>query len=383
MSWVATAVVGGAVIGGVMSNNAADKAASAQRDAVNTQSDLAREQFTEQNRLAEVAAGETRTALTPFLDQLAKSADASRQAALSGATDIANASTTANNIANSVGQHGINTATAYSDALLFQMQGEFTRWNQIYGPIQDNLAHFYQQLTPESLIATGLDASQQAFQTSLKTIQRNFAQRGLDTGAEALLDQQATLANATERAKLRYEAPFKVADAQQSFLTSTSSIQNPYVQAVQNTVNNRQQLALTNGQFQASIAQQQAAIANAATNARTAAEQNYQNSLAEAAGLKYQAERDIAETKGNVASRSQTDLTRTMQEAAAARGQITANQANAQANAIGNVVNTGVGIYAMKAAHDAAQANAIASNTAPGIGIDTPINTELNYSIGG
>jgi hypothetical protein len=340
-----------------MANNAADKAASAQRDAVNTQSDLAREQFTEQNRLADVAAGETRAALTPFMDQLAKSAEASRQAALAGA-----------DTAGAAGQQGINTATAYSDALLFQMQGEFTRWNQIYGPIQDNLAHFYQQLTPESLIATGLDTSQQAFQTSLKTIQRNFAQRGLDTGAEALLDQQATLSNATERAKLRYEAPFKVADAQQSFLTSTSSIQNPYAQAVQNTVGNRQQLALASAQQQV-----------ATINARTAAEQNYQNSLAEAAGLKYQAERDIAETKGNVASRSQTDLTRTMQEAAAARGQITANQANAQANAIGNVVNTGVGIYAMKTAHDAAQA----SNVTPGIGVDTPINTELNYSIGG
>jgi hypothetical protein len=357
MSWVATAVVGASVVGGVMANNAADKAASAQRDATNTQADLAREQFTEQNRLAAQAAAETRTALTPFMDQLAKSAEASKQAALTGA-----------DAAGAAGRQGIDMATAYSDALLFQMQGEFTRWNQIYGPIQDNLSHFYQQLTPESLIATGLDASQQAFQTSLKTIQRNFAQRGLDTGAEALLDQQATLANAAERAKLRYEAPFKVADAQQSFLASTSNIQNPYVQAIQNTVDNRQQLALASAQQQL-----------ATTNAKTIAEQNYQASLAQAAATQFQAERDIAETKGNVASRSQTDLTRTLQAAAAARGQITANQAYAQANAIGNVVNTGIGAYAMKTAYD----NAKVGNQVPDIGVDTPINPELNYTIGG
>jgi hypothetical protein len=356
MAWVATAIVGGAVIGGVMSSNAADKAAGAQRDAANTQSSLAQGQFDEQNRLAAQAADETRTALTPFMDQLAGSAEASKYAALSGA-----------NAAGVAGQQGINTATAYSDALLFQMQGEFTRWNQIYGPVQDNLSHFYQQLTPESLIATGLESSQQAFQTSLKTIQRSFAQRGLDTGAEALLSQQATLSNATERAKLRYEAPFKVADAEQSFLTSTSGIQNPYTQAVQSAVGNRQQLALASGQQQA-----------ATINARTTAELNYQDSLAGAAGTRYQAERDLAETKANVASRSQTDLTRTLQGAAAARGQITANQAYAQANAIGNVVNTGIGMYAMNAARHPSPVDSPSN-----IGIDTYVNPGLDYSIGG
>ncbi|MCI4436960.1 MAG: hypothetical protein JHC33_09160 [Ignisphaera sp.] len=358
MSWVATAVVGGSIIGGMMSNNAAGTAADAQRDATDTQAELAREQFDKQNQLAAQAAEETRAALTPFLDQLARSADASRQAALSGA-----------GAAGAAGLQGIDTATAYSDALLFQMQGEFSRWNQIYGPLQENLSHFYQQLSPESLIATGLESSQQAFQSSLKTLQRSFAQRGLDTGAESLLAQQATLSNATERAKLRYEAPFKVADAQQSFLANTSSIQNPYTQAVQGAVGNRQQLALARGQWQANT-----------INSQTAAELNYQSDLSNAAAARYQAERDIAETKGNVASRSQTDLTHSLQAAAAARGQITANQAYAQANAIGNVVNTGIGMYAMRAARNPSTPPV---DSPSNIGVDTYVNPELDYSLGG
>lgn len=356
---VATAIVGSAIIGGIMANNAADKAASAQRASVNDQVALEQWKFEEANRLAGLAAEETRTALTPYLDQLGESAKAIKQAqmqaAYAGQADITK---------------GLDTATAYSDAILFQMQGEFTRWNQIYGPIQDNLSQFYQTLTPEAMIVTGLDTTQKAFQATLKTIQRSFAQRGLDTGAEALLNQQAALATAAERAKLRYEAPFKVAEAQQGFLTATSSIQNPWAQEVLNATGNRQALALQS-------AQQGVLAANRIADA----EANYQNSLAEIAGIDYQANRDIAETKYNVAQKSTSDLVRTQQQAAASRAQITADQASAQAKAISNVLNTGIGMYAISAgqANAAQQANAAAMGT----NVWRNPDTGMNFTYGG
>lgn len=52
MSWVAAAVIGSAVVGGVVASNSADKAVGAQEDASNKSDALTREQMAQQERLA-------------------------------------------------------------------------------------------------------------------------------------------------------------------------------------------------------------------------------------------------------------------------------------------------------------------------------------------
>jgi hypothetical protein len=90
----------------------------------------------------------------------------------------------------------------------------------IYGGIEDNLGTFFSQMTPEVFIATGLENLQQEFQDTKTRINEQFAQRfqGQETGLQLSLDTMLEAARATERANIRTEAPFKVAEAQSKFL---------------------------------------------------------------------------------------------------------------------------------------------------------------------
>lgn len=108
-------------------------------------------------------------------------------------------------------------AAAGQANLDFQMQ-QYTDWQDVYGPIQDNLSSFYQNLTSEGLIASGLQEYDIQHQQVNEDLKRTFAQRGIDTGAQDLLNMQNDIQTAEFKAKLRNDAPQVVASAQQGFL---------------------------------------------------------------------------------------------------------------------------------------------------------------------
>lgn len=93
-------------------------------------------------------------------------------------------------------------------------------WQETYGPIEQNLAQFYGSLSPESLAATGLEKQQKSFQTMQEQSKRSFAQRGIDSPAQEFMENVSKLYNAEVRAKIRTEAPFKVAQAKGQFVAS-------------------------------------------------------------------------------------------------------------------------------------------------------------------
>jgi hypothetical protein len=93
-------------------------------------------------------------------------------------------------------------------------------WNEVYGPVQDNLADYYNNLTPEYYETLGLENLEQERQTALTRLDENLAQRGIDpsSGISASLHAQSELEGAEGRAEIRRDAPRMAAEDKSRFL---------------------------------------------------------------------------------------------------------------------------------------------------------------------
>lgn len=102
----------------------------------------------------------------------------------------------------------------------FEFQKEqYTDWKAVYGDIQTNLGDYYKNLTPDTVTAMGLQNQQMEFQKARTAVQQDFAQRGLsNSGAEVATTSLGTFQNAEARARIRTEAPEKVAQDKLTFL---------------------------------------------------------------------------------------------------------------------------------------------------------------------
>jgi len=96
---------------------------------------------------------------------------------------------------------------------------QMAEWQRLYGGVEQDLADFFNNLTPDIYEAQGLEAQQLEFQKAQENLSAFLAERGLGQSGVAIENQQdLELANAQMRAKIRREAPFKVAEVKQSFL---------------------------------------------------------------------------------------------------------------------------------------------------------------------
>lgn len=157
-------------------------------------------------------------------------------AAIVGAWSANNAAESAANASD----RATNAADAASAAQLAFQQQQYDDWQAVYGPIQDNLSSFYQKLTPETFAASGLQQAQQQYNATQEQFQRSFAQRGITTGAQAMMEQQAALSLAQEKAGIRQQAPMQVATAQQGFLNQ--QVNNPATTGISNALQNQTNL---------------------------------------------------------------------------------------------------------------------------------------------
>ena len=111
-------------------------------------------------------------------------------------------------------------ANAAAAAQLEFEQQRYDDWNAVYGPIQENLATYYANVTPEYYASVGLETFETQYQTALKRLDEDFAQRGIDpqSGIALSLRDQAELDAAETRAGIRRDAPRMAAQDQQNFL---------------------------------------------------------------------------------------------------------------------------------------------------------------------
>ena len=106
-----------------------------------------------------------------------------------------------------------------SDAIAFEQQ-KYDDWNATYGPLQDNLAEYYNNITPEYYETIGLEAFQQEQEAAMARIDESLVQRGIDpsSGIAASLEAQTELDAAEGRAEIRRDAPRQAAEDKSRFL---------------------------------------------------------------------------------------------------------------------------------------------------------------------
>lgn len=94
-----------------------------------------------------------------------------------------------------------------------------SQWDEIYGPVEQNLSNYYNNLSPESYETLGIQANQESFQNAQKQLQQQLAQRGISgTGVEAQGLTNLAVQQAGSDARVRMQAPQAVAQQQQQFL---------------------------------------------------------------------------------------------------------------------------------------------------------------------
>lgn len=127
--------------------------------------------------------------------------------------------------------------TADTNALDF-VKEQYEDWKKVFGPIQDNLAKYYNELSPATIEAKGLEAFEMEKTAALTNVREVLAQRGIATsgiagGAEAEFAAKSSV----ERARIRAEAPMKAAQEKTAFLSAGLG-QDPRSN-VQTLLNNR------------------------------------------------------------------------------------------------------------------------------------------------
>lgn len=153
-----------------------------------------------------------------------------------------------------------------SDAELAFAKERYSDWKAVFGDLQENLANYYENLSPELIEAQGIQAIEQERAVALERIDQQFAQRGIGTSG---LAQQAktdvNIATAQDRAKVRAEAPMRVAQEQSRFLQIGLG-QNPEGSVQQSLARRTQQQNLLASQRQSQAFQAAQASGQAITD---------------------------------------------------------------------------------------------------------------------
>lgn len=307
VGWVAA---GATLVTGVMSSNATSDAADAQADAANNATQMSYQQYRDQVELAAKAGAE----LTNIANEYASRAGDF----ISSAT---NASKTGVAAAGDTMQQTLNT-------VLSLYSGEASKWEDIFGPVMDNLSSFYSNLTPAMLATTGLEAQQKEFQAAQAQVQKQFAQRGITGGAQQLIETQMQIDNARARADIRRDAELQVPELQQNFAKNMSNVVNPYLAG---EISTTAALGQNKAQTQLSLAQLEA---------------NKQLSLGDVEAQRSQALADAAKTRYNVASSASANYSSALQANALAQGKISSEATLAQSQNLTNTLNTGLSVFA-------------------------------------
>ena len=139
-----------------------------------------------------------------------------------------------------------------ADAQLAFEQERYDDWQAVYGPLQDNLSTYYQNISPDYYASVGLETFEQQYQTSLQRLDETLAQRGIDpsSGIATSLEAQAEIAAAETRAGIRRDAPRQAMEDKTRFLQIGLG-QNP-ASSVSGALSQQAQVA----QQQSAIAQQ-------------------------------------------------------------------------------------------------------------------------------
>jgi hypothetical protein len=143
--------------------------------------------------------------------------------AAAGVIGSAYSSSKATSAANKAGKRADSADARRMD---FEEQ-RYDEWQETYGPVEDQLAAYYNTLTPTLRITQGLENFEKEKKIAIDNLDQKMAQRNIDrSGMTAQLDSDVAIDSAEARARIRANAPMEVAKEKASFL-SVGLGQNP------------------------------------------------------------------------------------------------------------------------------------------------------------
>lgn len=132
-------------------------------------------------------------------------------------------------------------ANAQNAQLDFDRQ-RYDDWNNVFGGLQDNLANYYNSVSPDYYVAAGLEAFEKEREAQMTRLNETLAQRGLqNSGIAATVGREDAISSAEARASIRREAPRQAMEDKSRFLQIGMG-QNP-ASSVSSTLGNISQNA--------------------------------------------------------------------------------------------------------------------------------------------
>ena len=163
-------------------------------------------------------------------------------------------------------------ADAQDAQLSFDME-RYDDWQNIFGGVQENLANYYNSISPDYYVAAGLEVFEKEREAQMGKLNETLAQRGLsNSGLAATVATEDAISSAEARASIRREAPRQAREDQSRFLQIGMG-QNPG-SSISSTLGN----IATNAQTQANQASQAAgqAMSSAISTTGKAVVQGYE-----------------------------------------------------------------------------------------------------------
>lgn len=112
------------------------------------------------------------------------------------------------------------SASKAEQAQLDFAKQQYEDWKNVYGPVQDNLSSYYSNLSPDYYETLGLENFELERNNAMDQLNTYLAQQGLsDSGIATQLRSTADLSAASERAKIRRNAPVQAATDKMNFLS--------------------------------------------------------------------------------------------------------------------------------------------------------------------
>lgn len=142
-------------------------------------------------------------------------------------------------------------------------KSQYEDWEAIYGPIQDNLSEYHQNLTPDSYAAQGLQGLQESYSQAKQSLEQSLAKRGIsDSGVAAAAQAQLEGTRMLGGADIRAQSENQVIQQQSNFLGLGLGTQGTVQSGVANSLGNLSNIA---GNQASAALQQQTAYDNQAS----------------------------------------------------------------------------------------------------------------------
>lgn len=146
--------------------------------------------------------------------------------------------------------------------LEFQQQ-QYSDWENIFGPIQENLSSYYKNLSSDSIASLGIQNIEQSYVQSRQNLDTQLAKRGIsNSGAAAAGLTSLENTRMLGKAEARTNAPQQAAQQQLGFLSAGLGLQSGLQQGISNSYGNQMNILgqqSSNSLQQASQYTQQAA----------------------------------------------------------------------------------------------------------------------------